>query len=59
MGEVLELPDYVAGNGVSVSDVIVIGSGPGGLLQSDRRVAKQCETPLLININHLKRMRRQ
>jgi hypothetical protein len=30
MGKVLELPDYVAGNGVSVPDDIVIGSGPAG-----------------------------
>jgi choline dehydrogenase-like flavoprotein len=36
MGEVLELPDYVAGNGVSVPDVIVIGSGPTGYLTAWR-----------------------
>jgi choline dehydrogenase-like flavoprotein len=40
MGEVLKLPEYVAENGVSVSDIIVIGSGPAGYFAAWRLVSQ-------------------
>lgn len=40
MGKVMDLKDYAAANGVSVADVVVIGSGPAGYFAAWRLASK-------------------